>query len=98
MAKRKRAPSRGPVRVGLLALHDKKFFARLLEDPRKAMEAAVSRGRLKLTKADMLKVEKLIRHQLTLRPDKNYLVMFGEYQRRGVFNDDRDWALLWKPT
>jgi hypothetical protein len=54
----KRSP--GPLEVGMMALHDRAFFERLLTDPRGAMTDMVKRGQLRLTDADMDEVVRLV--------------------------------------
>ena len=54
----KRSP--GPLAVGMMALHDRAFFERLLRDPRPAVMDMVNQGKLTLTDADMDEVVRLV--------------------------------------
>jgi hypothetical protein len=89
-------PSRGALRVALLALHDKRFFAYLLEQPRAAMEDKVREGTLELSESEMRQVEELIRKQRLARPDQDPMVMWTRYKEHGLFVPGEDWMELWK--
>lgn len=93
MAMEQRKPSRGAFRVGLLALHDQKFFARLLDNPRQALKDVEQK--LHLTGDDMKQVEELIRKQLSLQTAQSLLAALEHYHKTGLLLDG-DWADLWK--
>ena len=84
MPKQKRGPSPGLGSVGLLALHDRKFFARLLKKPETAMKAIVAEGKLKLSKADMDRVVKLIADYREANSDAELMGMWEKYHKAGA--------------
>lgn len=99
MPQRKRRPTRGPTDVGLLALHDREFFERLVKDPRAAMEQKVAEGKLKLTDADKDEVERLIRDR-NRNPIRDPGAVWDNYKKTGRLSPE-DWmegwaAELWK--
>jgi hypothetical protein len=82
----------GPVvrKVGLMALHDRAFFAQLLENPRTAIE---SRGDLvpKGIRDEVIRhVEELVTHR-SGRPVEYYLERWDRYNETGEWDDD--WLL-----
>jgi len=71
--------SPGPFAVGLMALHDRAFFERLMADPRRTLSDPAVQANLHLTPADVDEVERLIKHgthvvtpALALRAWDNY--------------------------
>ena len=84
----------GPAAVGLFALHDRQFFARLLEDPKTAL-SNVSR-KLGLTDTDKAEVVRLI-----LDRNKRYSVKdaqggWQKYDVEGIWAAN-DWPMGWPP-
>jgi hypothetical protein len=83
----------GPLAVGLMALHDRKFFERLLENPREAMDYMVDRGELDLTDADKEAVIRLIAKQREANPDFDALKAWDRYHRTGFWG--AGWVTGW---
>lgn len=84
--------SDGPLAVGLLALHDKKFFQALLEEPAKALDDVVRRGQLTLTREDQDKVIRLI--QAANDTDWKPLEEWERYKKTGIWGGG--WPLSWQ--
>ena len=97
MAKQERGGrSHGPKAVGLMALHDKDFFARLL-NPKEARTAMKEKAEeLGLTEADMDQVEKLIEERNRARPGVDALKLWDRYNATG-FWDPGDWPITDDP-
>ena|ERR1043166_7493689 len=83
MAKRERGPSRGLVMVGLLALHDRKFFDRLLKEPSEAVKALAAETRLELSKADMDRVVELVGKQRAALSNEVSVAMWERLHKTG---------------
>lgn len=79
----KDARSNGPFNVGLMALHDRAFFERLLSDPRPTMTDMVRQGKLTLTGADMDEVVRLIEAGFRPLTPAQGLAMWDSWHRTG---------------
>ena len=87
--------SDGPLAVGLFALHDKKFFQSLVENPEKALQGLADTGKLNLSKEDRDKVIRLIRaaNDTGWKP----LDEWERYKKEGFWGGG--WPLSWQePT
>jgi hypothetical protein len=92
MAKQRKKRSYGPTAVALLALHDREFFARLLKDPRGAMNQMVERRKLRLTDADIEQVVTMIEERSKTATD-DPLVLWDRYHQTGEWGGTPDWPL-----
>ena len=81
----------GPLAVGLLALHDRKFFEELLKDPVKTLDDLVRSGRLSLTKEDQDQVYRLI--QAANDTDWKPLDEWDHYKKTGIWGGG--WPMSW---
>lgn len=85
--------SYGPVKVGLMALHDREFFERLLKNPRKTL---TDRADLNLNDADVEQVVQLIQRQSGLSP-ADALAKWDRYHAMGDW-DPSVWGGRWGDT
>jgi hypothetical protein len=87
--------SRGPFAVAMMALHDRAFFQGLLTDPRGAMQAMVSQGKLRLAPGDMdAVVSALASGQHPISPDQG-MKIWAHWSRTGQIGEI-DWPIrLW---
>lgn len=88
--------SYGPTAVGLLALRNREFFAKLMKDPEGAMRAEMKTGRLKLSDDDIKAVVSLMEERNRVRPHSDPMQMWVKYQATLTW-DDKDWPMGW-PT
>jgi len=82
------APSTGPFTVGLMALHDRAFFQRLLNDPQGTLTDAVAQGKLSLTTTDIA----LVARQVTRVPRSavpDSLAVWDRWQATGQMANPR---------
>lgn len=83
----------GPRAVGLLALHDRDFFQRLLEDPRRAIE---SEKRLDVSPEGIKRVQELIEDAKSRKDRDSALRDWDHYHETGSW-DGREWLGSWQP-
>ena len=84
--------SNGPLAVGLYALHDRRFFAALLEDPEKALADVVDSGKLSLTPEDRAVVIRLVAE--ANKSDWKPLEKWDHYKRTGFW--EGGWLMSWE--
>lgn len=94
MANEPQGRSYGPTAVGLLALHDRKFFSELLVEPEKAMRQAMEEKKLQLSDDDIKTVATLIRERNVAFPDSDALIKWEKYRKTGSW-DMMDWPTEW---
>jgi hypothetical protein len=82
------------VAVGVMALHDRAFFAYLLESPRQAIEAKANELHLQVNEAETQFVEKLINDRKA--SNTSALKSWDRWKETGLW-DLGDWATLWVP-
>jgi len=87
----------GVVAVGLMALHDRKFFADLLENPRQAIEDAIKQGNLKATPDEVDRAVSLIAARAQNPSGTDALIMWDKWHRYGTWDLD-DWSKSWVPA
>ena len=81
----------GVVAVGLMALHDRDFFEKLLDNPRAAIEAKKD---LEVTPQEIARVEELIARRGTKKSPKDTLELWDRWKKTG-FWDAGDWPFEW---
>ena len=82
------------VAVGVMALHDRAFFAYLLESPRKAIEAKANQLNLQVNEEEIQRVVTLIDDRK--RSNASALKSWDRWKETGLW-DLGDWATLWVP-
>ena len=88
--------SPGPFAVGLMALHDRAFFERLLSDPRRTLTQSAIQADLHLTAADVDEVVRLIEeagHSIT---PARALAAWDGYAANGHWGGN-GWPTGWPP-
>ena len=94
MATRLRS-SFGPTAVGLLALHDQDFFARLLKNPKKTVDEVADT--LELNDKDKTEVVRLIEERNRAgRSIDEALAGWQKYAKDGQWRT-MDWPMGWPP-
>lgn len=83
----------GPRAVGLLALHDREFFERLLDDPRRAIE---DEKRLDVSPEGIEEVQELIERAKATADRKSALAAWDRFHETGTW-DGREWLGSWGP-
>lgn len=83
------------VAVGVMALHDRAFFARLLESPREAIEAKANELHLQVNDEDIATVIELISARKGTQA--NALKLWDRWKETGLW-DIGDWTRLWVPV
>jgi len=83
------------VAVGVMALHDRAFFANLLESPRGAIEAKANDLHLQVNEEEIQRVVTLIDSRM--RSSTAALKSWDRWKETGLW-DLGDWATLWVPV
>jgi hypothetical protein len=94
MAKEQGAQKDGPTAVGLMALHDRSFFERLLSEPEEAMRQAVADNKLSLTPDDIEVVARLIRERNARFSREDALKGWDRHRQSGEW-ENNDWPAAW---
>lgn len=94
--KRKQPEKRpyGATAVGLLALQDREFFARLLKDSGGAISEKMAEGKLRLEKTEIDRVVEVIQDRNRKLPGKDPLALWDRYKETGSW-DVGDWPMGW---
>ena len=85
----------GPTAVGLLALHDREFFERLLKNPKQAVDEVANT--LELNDKDKVEVVRLIEERNRAgRSPAEALAGWQKYRTDGQWRT-MDWPMGWPP-
>jgi hypothetical protein len=80
-----------PLAVGLLALHDKRFFEALLKDPTKALQELADSGRITFSARDRQEIIRLV--AAANQHDWNPLEEWERYKKTGIWAGG--WPMSW---
>ena len=91
---KKRKPPKGAFQVGRLAVQDRAFFDRLLEDPRAALQEKEEARVLKLTQSDRDYVVRVIEERRTNPRAKDPSLVWEAFHRVAEITIE-DWPEMW---